>query len=196
MKVGEAEPPTFAGREKMSREARPKFFLPTMQFKIFTIQPGANDALDDLNGFLRAHRVITVDRQFTGDGWAFCVCYEQNSTPGGGGNYGGKEKTDWMKVLPPEEFARFAELRKMRNRIAARTKLAAFIIFTDKEFEAIVKMKPPVTIEALKELKVLGRDKIEKYGGEVVETLVAHETNALAPVGVVKKEDENLPGHP
>ena len=147
-----------------------------MQFKIFTIQPGAGEALDELNGFLRSHRVVTVDRHFTGDGWAFCVCYEQGVAGGatsGGTGYGGKERIDWMKILAPEEFARFAELRKMRNRIAARTKLLPFQILTDKHLEAIVKIPPPATLEKLEEVKALGKEKVAQYGTEIVETLAA-----------------------
>ena len=69
-----------------------------------------------MNGFLRAHRVLAVKKEFVADGensfWTFCVEYLE-SAPGatGGAGLSGKPKVDYKEVLKPEEFEVFSRLR-------------------------------------------------------------------------------------
>jgi hypothetical protein len=55
-----------------------------MQFRIFTV-PATDDgtAMDEMNRFLRSHKVLEVDRQLvstrTGAQWHFCVKYLANA---------------------------------------------------------------------------------------------------------------------
>ena len=47
-----------------------------MQVSPFTVAPGDNCALDELNRFLRGHRVLTLDRECHGGVWSFCVTWQ------------------------------------------------------------------------------------------------------------------------
>ena len=40
------------------------FYVPT---------PDGGGFQEELNAFLRGHRVVQIDKAFTGSGWAFCV---------------------------------------------------------------------------------------------------------------------------
>ncbi|OYP38023.1 hypothetical protein CGZ80_03550 [Rhodopirellula sp. MGV] len=50
-----------------------------MRFQFFRVAVHSSDP-DDLNRFIAAHRVTSIDRQFVSDGansfWAICVIYE------------------------------------------------------------------------------------------------------------------------
>jgi hypothetical protein len=96
-----------------------------MPFKFFTIPIQNVEAAEvELNGFLRAHRVLAVDRRCVEQGstsfWSFCVDYldpQPGSGPGSPGG-GGRTKVDYKEVLTPEEFAVFARLRELRKQLA------------------------------------------------------------------------------
>ena len=44
-----------------------------MQIALFTAAPGDTAGVDDLNRFLPGHRVLTLDRAWTGVAWSFCA---------------------------------------------------------------------------------------------------------------------------
>ena len=56
-----------------------------MQIAIHTVAPGDGRALEELNRFLRGHRVLTLDRQCHDGVWSFCITYQP---PVGGGASG------------------------------------------------------------------------------------------------------------
>jgi hypothetical protein len=69
---------------------------------------------EELNRFLRGHRVVSVDRRWVDVGtesyWSFCVDYLETAPASGplarvpGESRG---KVDYREVLSPEEFAAF-----------------------------------------------------------------------------------------
>ena len=69
---GEAERARPADQAEVSGE---KYFSP-MQVSIFTVAPGDAPALEELNRFLRGHRVLTLDRECHGGVWSFCVAWQ------------------------------------------------------------------------------------------------------------------------
>ena len=94
-----------------------------MPFKFFTIpvmDPHAAEA--SLNAFVGTHRVITVERQFVADGgnslWSVCVSYvDGEERPSANKRQG---RVDYRELLPPQEFAVFANLRALRKEHADR----------------------------------------------------------------------------
>ncbi len=81
-------------------------------------------AIAELNGFLRSHKVLSVDRRWVNLGtesfWSFCVDYLERGAGGAHAGKGGpaRGKVDYREVLSPEDFAVFARLRQMRKEIA------------------------------------------------------------------------------
>ena len=63
--------------------------LITMSFKFFTVSiQDDGTAAAELNGFLRSHRVLSVDRRWVEQGassfWSFCIDYLEHATGGPG----------------------------------------------------------------------------------------------------------------
>lgn len=140
-----------------------------MQVKIFTLPiHGCEQMEEEANRFLRSHRVMTVDRQFSPDGggyWTLFITYQDGLPSAGGGSGVGVSrsgKVDYREVLSPEEFGRFALYRDIRKEMAVQQGVPAYAIFTDEELSLIARMET-VTLEAIAAIKNVGK-RAEKYG--------------------------------
>lgn len=141
-----------------------------MQVKVFTLPVLNAEAVEEeVNKFLRAHRVMTVDRQFCPDHggyWTLFVTY-QDSGAVAGQPTSRANKVDYREVLSPEVFGRFAHLREIRKEVAARNNIPAYAVFTDEELSQIAQMEE-VTIAAIASIKGVGK-RAEKYGEAFLE---------------------------
>ncbi len=135
-----------------------------MQIKIYTIPvDGQTAAVDEMNVFLRSHKVLSVDSQLAmqGTAWTFCIRYIDGDVPAAGPSRG--EKVDYREVLTPEQFAAFSVLREARKAISAKTGLPAFAVFTDAELSEIAKVNP-LNEQTMKQVKGIGNGRIERFG--------------------------------
>jgi superfamily II DNA helicase RecQ len=148
-----------------------------MPFKFFTIpihDPGQAEA--ELNGFLRSHKVLAVDRRWVEQGassfWSFCVDYLETSSGGGsdGRPAGQRGKVDYKEVLTAEEFAVFARLREVRKEIAAAEAVPVYTIFTNEQLAQMVQAKAKDRA-ALEKIAGVGDARIDKYGARMLEVL-------------------------
>lgn len=71
---------------------------------------------EELNRFLRGHRILSVDRRWVDLGtesfWSFCVDYLETVQPSGPGARPVGEsqgKVDYREVVNPEQFAAFVK---------------------------------------------------------------------------------------
>lgn len=141
-----------------------------MQLKVFSIpviNPG--DMEEEANRFLRAHRVMTIDRQFTAEGggyWTVFITY-QDGTNAPSVASGRSGKIDYREVLSPEEFGRFARFREIRKELAAQQGIPAYAVFTDEELAQIARMNE-ATVEQIAAIKNVGK-RAEKYGSAFVD---------------------------
>ena len=130
---------------------------------------------DELNQFLRAHRVMTVTKQWVEAGaesfWAFCVEYRDGEAAGAGG-FKPMGKIDYREVLPPAQFEVFAKLRDVRKALAEKEGLPVFAVFTNEQLAEIVR-RPCTTAAQLKEIQGLGDARVEKYGPAVLTVMLA-----------------------
>lgn len=138
--------------------------LTSMQIKFFTIPITAvSDYNEELNAFLRSHKVVETEKQLVqtsnGDYWCICISYLVS----GVAENSSREKTDYIKTLEPDVFARFSRLREIRKKIAADDGVSAYVVFTDAELAEIAKL-PELTMTSLKKIKGIGDKKTEKYG--------------------------------
>lgn len=141
-----------------------------MQIKIFDIPIGADEGqIDELNHFLRANKVIDVQKelaQMNGNSiWTFCITYMPSNRPTKSENasHSGSNKIDYKEVLDPEIFEKFSLLRKMRKQIADSEAIPAYAIFTDSELAEMAKL-PQLTPETMMTIPGIGKKKVEKYG--------------------------------
>ncbi|MCH9650960.1 MAG: hypothetical protein K0U98_22245 [Deltaproteobacteria bacterium] len=81
----------------------------------------------ELNRFLAAHRVVSLDRQLVNESggayWALCVSY----LPSKGSSAPIKKgRIDYKEVLSQEDFATYAHLRNLRKEIAEQDGVPAY----------------------------------------------------------------------
>lgn len=140
-----------------------------MQLKVFTIPIlDGDERNEEMNKFLRGHRVVTVDKQFclVGDMacWSFCITYVEGATSAFTAKTDEqREKIDYREVLDATTFAVFSRLREIRKSLAVEDAVPAYAIFTDAELAKISKLQP-IDDKAIQELKGVGKSRIDKYG--------------------------------
>lgn len=139
-----------------------------MQIQIFSIPMlGGEDELNELNHFLRAHRVADIRKEFVQKGdmcyWTFCITHLDTVAIKTPEPEQRKGKIDYREVLEEHIFARFCEMRKIRKEIAEKEAIPPFAVFTDAELSEIAKQENP-SLQSLKTIHGIGAKKIEKYG--------------------------------
>ena len=141
-----------------------------MQVKIFTIPIIAEEReVDDLNLFLRANRIVDIQKSLTSANgnsyWTFCVTYIQGTHPCESDKPTQSKQTrvDYKDVLDEQTFSRFSKMRQLRRQIAESEAIPAYAVFTDAELAEIAKLDVLDMAHILK-IQGIGRKKAEKYG--------------------------------
>jgi len=100
---------------------------------------------EELNRFLRGHRVLSVDRRWVDLGtdsyWSFCVDYLEAgpaSGPQSRASVESRGRVDYRDVLTPEQFAAFVRLRTLRQAISKEDGVPVYVIFTNEQLAAMV----------------------------------------------------------
>ncbi len=133
------------------------------------------EAQEELNGFLRSHRVLAVDRYFVDQGtnsfWSVCVDYLEGATGSERHNgRGGKPKVDYREVLSAEDFAVFAQLRQWRKEAATAEGVPVYMVFTNEQLAHMVRQRVATKTDLAK-IDGVGDARVEKYGEAVLEIL-------------------------
>lgn len=145
-----------------------------MQLRVFSIPLHAGDEhQDDMNRFLRSHRVLSVDKRFTdapGQAcWTFCVEYLEHGSPGSNGRP--MAKVDYRDKFSPEDFGVFDKLRQLRKSMAEAEKQPPFVLFTNEQLGQMVERRV-TTLQAMGEIEGIGPARLSKYGEAFVRLLV------------------------
>jgi len=161
-----------------------------MQYKIFVIPiKTISESEDELNRFLRGHRVLSVQKEFVSERensfWTFVIEYLE---PAGAANNGtdGKSKIDYKQVLADDEFALFSRLRELRKELAARDSIPVYAIFTNEQLAEMAKKKVRSKSD-LSKITGVGEAKLSKYADTLLENIqkwskpAGPENNPLTP---------------
>lgn len=116
-----------------------------LQYRLFTVPLlGPDEETAIINHFLRAHRIVSVQKEITRSAEAsycsFIVEYlaegekEEPSTKAG--------KVDFKVVLSPEDFAIFAQLRDARKSVAKERGLPVYAVCTNEQLAAMARERP------------------------------------------------------
>ena len=136
------------------------------QYANFFISPfGEKSVTDELNAFLRSHRIVNVEKRLIdgerGTGWLFLVEY---------GTEGGKntssspaQRIDYREVLNSAEYALYDKLRSLRKEISEKAGIPVYAVFTNEQLAAMVK-KPPKTAKDLLSISGVGEARVKQYG--------------------------------
>ena len=164
-----------------------------MQFRFFMIPAAdAGAQAEELNAFLRGHRVVSVQRELVGQAGGSCwaVCVEYLPPPPGGGrapsNGDGKGKVDYRETLSADDFAVFARLRQVRKELAERDEVPVYAVFTNEQIAAMVTNRVD-SLKALRGIDGVGEARVEKYGDLFLAALRAGAPTVPVP-GVGGKE--------
>lgn len=128
-----------------------------MQLKSFVLPVmDCSVAEEELNRFLRGHRVLQIHRQFSpehGGYWAVLVEYMGGTvTDEAASPVSRSEKKDYSKELSEEEYKEFQRLREIRKGVAKQLSLPAYLIFTNEEL-AVLARQPELIAEGTKSIK-------------------------------------------
>lgn len=135
------------------------------------------DACDAMNQFMRHVRVLSTDRRFVEIGlqsfWSILVDYlevkpetmsgEQRPTKF-------RNRIDYREVLDPEAFARFAQLREFRKRLAQEEGVPVYTVFTNEQLAEIAKNRI-VTKNGLEKVDGIGGARLSKNGDALIRFL-------------------------
>jgi len=137
--------------------------LLVMQIKLFAIPIGDNGtALQELNAFLKAHKILEIEQKLTsnknGSCWCFCIRYLEEAHVFSGS----KGKVDYRQMLDDSTFRKFARLREIRKKVAATEGISAFIVFTDEELVALANLEE-ITVRSMLGIKGIGEKKVERF---------------------------------
>jgi len=150
-----------------------------IQIAIFNLGPGDPQAVEEMNRFLRGHRVLTIDRQFHTGIWSCLVSFQL-----GGSDQPAErprpEKIDYKQVLDAPTFAIFSALRECRKTLAEREALPPYAVFTNEQLAEIARRRCATTGELAK-IEGIGAARVEKYGVAVLAALVAFANSLPSP---------------
>lgn len=162
-----------------------------MPFAFFLIPAGAAPAVAaDMNAFLASHKVMRVSREWCVEqgmgAWAFCVEHQGPAagTGLGPGREGVREaRADYKALLPPEQFAKFTQLRDARLMLAAKHNVASFVVFTNDQLFQMVR-RGCRTLDEVKQIHGVGEERLTKYAPEMLRILnVGREGEGTATSG-------------
>ena len=140
-----------------------------MQLKIFDITSvGSEDSIEAINKFLRANKVLDIDRQFYYSSdkvghWSLLITYLPQQSAASFPAFEKREKVDYKTVLNEVDFDKFSKLRAIRKQLAESDAVPAYAVFTDAELAQIAQLP---SIDAMSVLKIqgIGEKRLEKYG--------------------------------
>ena len=141
-----------------------------MQIKLFTLSVyGSERSEDDMNRFLRSHRILQVERHFCPDNggyWAILVEYVEGDPSAEAPPAYRREKKDFSEGLSDEEKQRFEYFKKVRKDLATQKSIPAYLIFTNEEL-AILSKIPELSAETVKGIKGIApsrlKDNVEHF---------------------------------
>jgi len=146
-----------------------------MQIELFSIPVfGSELQVEEMNKFLRAHKIIDIERRFVELGsnsfWSLMIRYiegEQFSIQGS------KKKIDYKDELAPQIFAKFTILREIRKELAIRKNVPIYTFFSNDELAKIAELDE-ISIPKVLQIKGIGEKKMQNFGNEIVQMYVEH----------------------
>ena len=136
------------------------------QYASFFVSPfGEKSVTDELNAFLRSHRIINVEKKLIdserGTGWVFLV--EHGSEGGKNSSQSSSGRVDYREILTAAEYALFDKLRGLRKEIADKSGIPVYAVFTNDQLSVMVK-KPPKALKDLLLIAGVGEARVKQYG--------------------------------
>ncbi|MBU6172623.1 MAG: HRDC domain-containing protein [Planctomycetes bacterium] len=134
-------------------------------------------AVDELNLFLRSHRILKVDKHWVDQGmdsfWAFCIDYwdgARSTEKETAITNKGRVRVDYKEQLTPEQFEVFSKLRDWRKQVAQADAVPVYTVFTNEQLAQMVRIKA-IDRAAIETILGVGDARLSKYGDPLVALL-------------------------
>ncbi len=124
-----------------SRFPEIKYIMQLKSFKINTSSPEVAEM--ELNTFLRAHRILNVERHFCpeqGGYWAVLVEWAERGHADGAAP-ARRNENNVKESLNEQERERFEKYRRIRLSVSRATGVPPYALFTDKELAALSRIE-------------------------------------------------------
>ena len=135
---------------------------------------GSPEAEEELNQFLRGHRVVQVQRSLENNNgapcWCFCIEWLEGALPQVVGDKRKKAPIDYKNILNEKDFELFTILREARNLRAQEIATPSYNICTNEVLSRMAKERPTAT-KGLLEIEGFGEKKVEKFGEEFIKLI-------------------------
>ena len=137
-----------------------------MQIKLFTMPVFGGEAVEEeLNKFLRSHRVLQLERHYVADNggyWAMLVEYADGDPIAEAPPQGRRERKDPTEGMTDEEKMRFNVYRDKRKELSTQRAIAPFLVFTNEELSLMARL-PVLNAETAKGLKGIAPQRARDY---------------------------------
>jgi len=143
-------------------------------FAVPALDPGELE--EDLNRFLRAHRVVNLKRELVMvEGrpvWCVSAEFVEGAAASGHLSDHGlrRNRVDYKEVLAADDFARFSKLREVRKKISEEEGVPVYAILTNEQLAAVAQ-KQPKTLADLQAVDGIGEGKGRRYGERLLAVL-------------------------
>ena len=153
-----------------------------MQYHIVMIPASGTPASqDDLNAFLRGHKVTSVSKALEvvagSPVWCFCVEWLEGAPVPSAVRGQRSKKIDYKEVLSEDDFATYAKLRDVRKALAEAEAIPVYAVCTNETLADLARQRPK-TVAAARKAKGFGEAKAEKYGQALVDAISAADTKS------------------
>ena len=137
-----------------------------MQIKSFTIPVfGSEPIEEELNRFLRGHRILQLERHFCADNggyWAIMVEYVDGDPKTEAPPANRRERRDITEGLTDEEKQRFDHFKGIRKNLSEKLSIPAYLVFTNEELALLAKV-PELSDETVRTLKGVAPQRLKDY---------------------------------
>lgn len=137
-----------------------------MQIKLFTMPVfGGEQVEEELNKFLRSHRVLQLERHFVpeqGGYWAMLVEYTGGDPVAEAPPAGRRDRKDPSEGLGEEERMRYNQYRDVRKSLAQQLAVPPYLVFTNEEL-AILARLPELNEETVRGVKGIAPQRLKDY---------------------------------
>ena len=120
---------------------------------------------EDLNRFLRSHRILQIERHFCNDSggyWAVFVEYIDGNPQDASTPVRRRDKQDATQGLSEEEKQRFEYFKEVRRQLATKNSIPAYLIFTNEELAILARVEE-LTPESIKYIKGIAPTRLKAY---------------------------------
>lgn len=141
------------------------------QINVFFIPNRNSDEFqNELNLFLRSHKVLTIQKHALDDGWSFCVEWLENASDLNISKNKNSNKINYERELSKEEFFIYNKLSALRKEIAKELGVPPYNIAYNSQIADMAKLKSP-SIDEINKIDGIGKSFMENYAERFLSVL-------------------------